>query len=337
VNIRGVERVRRIARRIAGLSPPGPLILAYHRVAELSSDPQLLSVTPPHFMEHLDILRRYYRPAALEQAGQRLQKSVVVTFDDGYADNLWAAKPLLERYDVPATVFVTTGYIGRNQEFWWDELERLLLHERTLPGTLRLTIEGVMRQWDLGIERTDLDNSGWNVLQENDPSTRHSLYRSLHRGLRFMDDAERRKVLDQLSAAAREKSVPRSNYLPLSTSDVVRLGQNGLIEIGGHTVSHPILAALPRTAQLAEIEQSKNRLEEILGHPVTSFAYPYGGTSDYTEETVAAVRQAGYLRACANFPGRITSSSDRFQLPRFLVRDWDGDRFARQLVEWFNA
>jgi peptidoglycan/xylan/chitin deacetylase (PgdA/CDA1 family) len=75
---------------------------------------------------------------------------VVITFDDGYADNLHNAKPLLERYDIPATVFVTTGHIGHEREFWGDELDRLLLQPSTLPELLGLSINGSPYQWELG-------------------------------------------------------------------------------------------------------------------------------------------------------------------------------------------
>jgi peptidoglycan/xylan/chitin deacetylase (PgdA/CDA1 family) len=75
---------------------------------------------------------------------------VVVTFDDGYADNLHHAKPLLERYGIPATVFVTSDYIGQEHEFWGDKLERLLLQPGALPQTLQLQVNGTAYQWSLG-------------------------------------------------------------------------------------------------------------------------------------------------------------------------------------------
>jgi peptidoglycan/xylan/chitin deacetylase (PgdA/CDA1 family) len=91
------------------------------------------------------------------------------------------------------------------------------------------------------------------------------------------------------------------------------------------------------TAQLDEILKSKARLEEILGHSTASFAYPFGGRRHYTEETVIAVRRAGFEWACSNFAGIVRSGTDRWQLPRFLVRDWDGDEFARNLKGWLDA
>src|SRR6266404_5015149 len=144
------------ARWIKGKPVSEALILAYHRVAALPFDPQLLSVTPDHFAEHLEVLHRYYRPTRLRQLAQTPEsgvsssRAVVITFDDGYADNLYNATPLLERYDVPATVFVTTGYVDATREFWWDELERLLLQPGTLPETLSLSVNRKRSEWTLG-------------------------------------------------------------------------------------------------------------------------------------------------------------------------------------------
>jgi peptidoglycan/xylan/chitin deacetylase (PgdA/CDA1 family) len=83
--------------------------------------------------------------------------------------------------------------------------------------------------------------------------------------------------------------------------------------------------------------KSKARLKEILGQSPASFAYPFGGRQHYTEETVVAVRQAGFDWACSNFAGIVRSGTSRWQLPRFLVRDWDGDEFARNLKAWTHA
>ena len=112
------------------------------------------------------------------------RRSIVITFDDGYADNLYNAKPLLERYKIPATVFVTSGHIYAQEEFWWDELDRVLLQPGTLPETLCLKINGRTIRWELG---KDADYSfesfkrymNWNVLEQDNPTARHRIYREL--------------------------------------------------------------------------------------------------------------------------------------------------------------
>src|SRR5829696_4965924 len=130
---RGLSTISRAARIMRMRLVPKALILLYHRVIEIPSDPHLLSVTPSHFAEHLEVLRKYANPIRLEQAYRALEankiadRTVVITSDDGYADNLTHAVPLLEQHDVPATVFVTSGYVNGGREFWWDELDRLLL------------------------------------------------------------------------------------------------------------------------------------------------------------------------------------------------------------------
>ena len=109
----------------------------YHRIASARPDPWSLCVSPDHFREHLEVLQRYHRVRLdqLSPGGWSIhpQLSVAITFDDGYADNLYEAARLLKRYDTPATFFITTGYIGTGCEFWWDELERLVPADKYLP------------------------------------------------------------------------------------------------------------------------------------------------------------------------------------------------------------
>jgi peptidoglycan/xylan/chitin deacetylase (PgdA/CDA1 family) len=116
--------------------------------------------------------------------------------------------------------------------------------------------------------------------------------------------------------------------------EVEALEQGGVIEIGAHTVTHPFLSALPAAWQRDEIKDGKAFLEELLGHPVTSFAYPYG---DYTAETTALVREAGLKCACSTVADTVWRRSDCFQLPRVEVKDWDGEEFAARLSRWFNG
>src|SRR5262249_41133353 len=155
--------------------------------------------------EQLEVIRRYGFPVRLQQLVGALRDSkvpnraVVVTFDDGYADNLHQAKPLLERYDIPATVFVTVGQVGSRREFWWDELDRLLLQPGTLPAKLCLSSNGSVYEWGLGEASTYPEEDyrrdrGWHVERQDDPSPRQHLFRSLHDRLRLLPDAERWQI-----------------------------------------------------------------------------------------------------------------------------------------------
>jgi peptidoglycan/xylan/chitin deacetylase (PgdA/CDA1 family) len=347
VTIRGFEKLKRTVRRVTNWYAPAALILLYHRVIELPSDPQWLCVAPGHFAEHLRILQKHTNPLRLEQLVQALQdkniprRSVVVTFDDGYADNLINAKPLLEQYNIPATVFITTGYIGSKREFWWDELDRLLLQNGTLPETLRLRVKGNSYQWELGeAAHYSMDywerNRGWHVEEKHNPSGRQGLYRSLGTLLRSLADKERQNVLNELQAWCGADSINRPTHRTLSSEEVISLADGGLVEIGAHSVTHPVFSAIAADAQRSEIQESKTHLEKILGHPVTSFAYPFGTRDDYKAETVAHVREVGFSCSCSNFVNVVRQGTDLFQLPRCLVRDWDGEEFARRVGEWFR-
>lgn len=322
-----------------------PLVLVYHRVSRAVPDPQLLSVTPEHFAEHLDVLARRFRPVRLcdlvaaAREARPPAGAVAITFDDGYADNLTTAQPLLERVGIPATVFVASGYVGNRRPFWWDELERLLLRPGRLPPVLALRLGGEELRWELGSDavysaRRAAECAAWTVLDSAEPGFRQRVYRDLCARLRHVEETDRNEVLDRLRSLVdlddgRDGEAP----CPLSLDEVRRLVDDGLVEVGAHTVTHPVLADLPVERQQDEIAGSKRQLEDALGRPVRSFAYPYGAREDLNDTTVSLVRAAGFDHACVNVPGRISRETDPFRLPRVLVRDWRGVELARRLLE----
>jgi peptidoglycan/xylan/chitin deacetylase (PgdA/CDA1 family) len=282
----------------------------------------------------------------LRELGQSLRgdklksRSVIVTFDDGYADNFLEAKPLLERRDMPATMFLATGYIDSGREFWWDELHRIFLEPGQLSSALTVTINGCDQRWELGqtadySAESRLRYQNWRAWEEK-PTSRHVLYTSLYHVLNPLPERERRMTLDKLLSWASVDSTARSTHRPLSLDEAVTLTKSGLIEVGSHTVTHPTLSSLPLSDQREEITESKEFLEELVGHQIESFAYPFGRRIDYTNESVTLVREAGFVQACSNFVGLVQRTSDAFQLPRLQVKDWDGDEFARRLSEWRN-
>lgn len=268
---------------------PGNIILLYHRVACVESDPWSLCVTPTHFAEHMEVLQRYARVRLdqMNRAGRRFggQPAVAVTFDDGYADNPRAAAPILKRYDTPATFFIATAYIGGSREFWWDELERVA----------------------------------------------GDRYAALYEELRPLPHQARRELLDAMLEAAGEPPHGRSANLPMTSQELDSLSAESLFEIGAHTVTHPLLSAQPAEVQRAEIQGSKTWLESLIGLPVTSLSYPYGGTEHYNETSVAAARDAGFSRACTTGSRQVTGRDNPYEWPRIAVPDMDGDQFHKFL------
>ena len=349
MNIPGLARARYSVRRLARKFQRQAIVLLYHRVGESLIDPQLLGVSKECFEQHMDHLARRYSVISVRELAQALadgvdipHHSVAVTFDDGYADNLANAKPILDKYRVPATVFVTSGYLGQDREFWWDELERVLLHASTLPGTLRLHINGKVFERNLGgAARYSAGDYAqyrtWNVVNREDPTVRHAIYRDLCRILRPLVERERNMVMSELRSWSGVQATAREARRCLTQDEVKQLVIGDLIEVGGHTVTHSVLSGLSSSEQIVEIGTCKAHMEGILGRPVTTFAYPYGTKSDYTDETAERVREAGFAAACANIPDVVTKKVDRYQMPRFIVRDWGRDTFAQALKFWFSG
>jgi peptidoglycan/xylan/chitin deacetylase (PgdA/CDA1 family) len=325
----------------------GPIILAYHRVTRLETDPQLLSVSPDHFREQLAWLKTHVRLLSLAnlttalRSGKVPDAGVVLTFDDGYADNLHEAKPLLVQYEVPATVFIATGSIGNPHEFWWDEIERMLLHPGRLPEHMRVDVAGTVVVADLAAfadyTATHFDRyKGWNELEPT-PSPRHDVYRSLHQAMRRANVTERERAMDSLRAWAGLSLPPRSSHRILDGEEVRRLGTGAGMEVGAHTVTHPWLAALPVKQQDDEIRGSKTQLERVLDRQIRSFSYPFGSAAAYGTQAPRIAREVGFSCACANVEGRVWRRTNPWKLPRYLVRDWNTDTFARHIESWMNG
>lgn len=342
MKIPGLNRLKQLNYNIQKrLAKSKGLILMYHRIAELDLDPWSLCVTPQHFAEQLAVIQKIAHPISLQQLNRDRQqgtiphRAVAISFDDGYADNLDRAKPILENYGIPATVFVSTGYLGSQREFWWDELASILLKPGTLPPQLSLTIDNHRSEWELGAAsdysllayRQDRHCQAWAA----QPGSRMFLYYSIWQVLRDLAENDRQQALAQVAIWAKDDSQPRSDYLPLTVAELAALDSGELVEVGAHTVNHPFLPAQPLAVQQAEIDRSKLELERILSRPVTSFAYPFG---DRTAATIELVKASGFDCACSTQPDVVWGRSNCFDLPRFGVENWNGREFAERLAMW---
>jgi peptidoglycan/xylan/chitin deacetylase (PgdA/CDA1 family) len=314
----------------------------YHRVSGPASDPWALSVTPQHFEEHLQVLRHLTYPVKIRDIVPPLTRGlkgrvVALTFDDGYSDNFYCAKPLLEKYDVQATVFLATGFLGSTGEFWWDELDRLLLQPGALPSALHLEFAEGPRAWELGesanYEAAEFERHRRWTADEPPPTARHEVYRAVWQRMQRMPAAEQEAVLGQIRAWAKVALECRVGNQPMTWDEMATMGKCELIELGAHTVTHPVLSSLPAERQREEIWESKRRVESVAGCPVRSFAFPYG---DSNADTISILQECGLTNACSTAPAPVQEGVDRLRLPRFHVSDWNGEEFERRVSSWFE-
>jgi peptidoglycan/xylan/chitin deacetylase (PgdA/CDA1 family) len=325
MRIPGVKTAKTFSRWLQARILGGALILGYHRVADVTHDEYEVCVTPNHFAEQMEALSKYIHPLSLNKLVQYLKegsvppRSVAVTFDDGYADNLYEAKPVLEKYAIPATIFVCTGYAGK--EFWWDELERLVTSSQSTFGALRLEVEKGQFVWD---QPEVSPEAGLDVRRK----FRHALYNFLL----ALDVEEQSQAMDVIRSWA---NVP-SNELTaraMTHDELLQLADGGLIDIGAHTRHHPMLPRLALERQRDEIVSSKQDLENLLGRRVDGFAYPNGRATD---DAKRIVHEAGFAFACTSLHDVVRPAHDPHELTRFWQKDVDGENFLRGLRLWMK-
>ncbi len=323
----GIKRIKRAYRNVQRLVKPVGAILIYHRIVDLPHDPHNLAVSPENFARHLEYIRGKYTPISLSCAAEGMQRPgslphrwVVITFDDGYADNYRNAWPLLEQYQVPATIFVISGSINSPREFWWDDLERILLRHQVLPERLSLRFDGHARNWLM-----------------TTPGQRQDAFQNIHQALRGLSFEEREQALLDLCRWAGIDGNGRPENLPMRDSEIWAMAQSQFVEIGAHTRTHPALSTQLAEVQSAEIIAGRLELERVLGKPVMTFSYPFGNSQDFTKTTVEHVKSAGFQAAVTTIQGAVEAGDDRYQLKRCEVNNWDIEKFPKKLDSFFYA
>ncbi len=301
------------------LSPGGErgrlTIVMYHRV--LGQPDVLAPYTPTAevFDCHMETLANGFNVLPLSEAIDRLVKrslpprAACITFDDGYRDNFTVASPVMQRYGLPSTIFVSTGFLDGGR-MWNDSVIEAV---RRAPGT-------VIDAQKLGLGThsvaTDAERS----------QTIHKLLDQL-KYLPFAERLARVKKLCELIGA----ELPTD--LMLSTLDVIA-ARRANIEIGAHTVNHPILTQIDDQQARNEMTESKVRLEEILKEKITLFAYPNGRPDqDYATRHAQMVKEVGFKMAVSTASGAASAASDLYQLPRYAPWDKLKSRLQVRLLQ----
>jgi len=276
----------------------GLAILMFHRVAPVHDPLRVRMGTVDEFRSQMRILKRFFRPVSISEglrlleAGRLPERSVAVTFDDGYADNARLALPVLQEVGVPAAFFVATGYLEGGR-MWNDTVLEAV--RRIPPG-----------RYDIPALRTG-------PIELQSEAGRRPLAIALLKAVKHLEPSRRQAAAEALASHCPE---PLPQDLMMRREDVRALADAGM-EVGGHTRTHPILRLLGDQEAEAEICGGIEDLRAITGRPVTLFAYPNGRRGeDYSDREVTILERVGIEAALVSNRGIVTKRSHRLQLPR---------------------
>lgn len=296
-------------------------ILIYHRVLPAPDPYRPGEVWAELFDRQMAFVKRRFAvlplpaAAAALAAGTLPRRSCCITFDDGYADNLTIALPILERHRLPATVFVATGYLDGGRMFNDSAIE--ILARARGP-------------------QLDLSELGLGCRPLPGPAERLALLPLLLERLKYLAPEPRARAVAEIAERAGGIELP--DDLMLSSAQVAELSRRG-VDIGGHTVAHTILTTLDDDRAQRELTENKRHLETLTGRPALSFAYPNGRPDrDYAAHHIAMVKELGYRAAVSTAYGIAGRGSDPWQLPRVPLWGTSIPRLAARLTRlaWFH-
>lgn len=274
-------------------------IFLYHRV--LAKPDPLLPTEPDAaaFDTHMRVVADLFHVLPFGEAVDRLKRGTLparaacVTFDDGYRDNFEIACPILRRHALSGTFFVATDFLDGGRMF----------NDTVIEAARRIPTGKVDLSW-----------IGLGEVQISDIASRIALMSAFIDAIKYLPTDERAAASERLGALA---DSPLSRDLMMRSEQVVNLQKMGM-DVGGHTLGHPILAQISADEARRQIVANRERLTDLLGTAPRHFAYPNGRPGqDYCSEHVAMVRDAGYTAAVSTARGVATPKDDCFQLPRF--------------------
>lgn len=305
-----------LSRTAARVNRRAPVVLAFHGV---TSEPpghlcnhQGKHLYLPIFTRFMEHLREQYAPVPLSRIARWLEGkavlpegAVAVTFDDGYRNVLTNAVPVLNRLEIPASVYVVSDFVKEGKMVWTD----------TIVSALSATNK---KRFELALPDRTIE-----LPIEND-AEKAAADAELRTLCKSLADAERvdlvARIVAALGVGGRELAGAWPDHDPLSAEDLKTLVERG-IEVGSHTKGHKILTRCTPQETGRELEESKSFVESATGKPCEEFSYPNGGRGDFDARTGGAARAAGYRLAVTAVPMRVPRRQDPFEIPRYTLAD----------------
>jgi len=242
--------------------------------------------------------------------------------------------PLLEKYNLPATFFIASNYIGTGSKFWWDELEHIILGSSRLPAYLKVNINDQEYEFELlDIELTPEQNEKQKQWEwpEPSPNDRCRLYLDIWEKLLPLDCALIRNAMNQIKRWAGYVAIPNTQEVPMQPHQLRMMLSNSLFEAGVHTNTHPALPFHSKEYQQNEVRTCKTYLQTNYQKTVNAIAYPYGR---YDEKTIEAIKEENIKAGFTTNNTIIYNRTDPYKLGRAQVCNWNGAHFDQQLKLW---
>jgi peptidoglycan/xylan/chitin deacetylase (PgdA/CDA1 family) len=301
-----------------------PLILGYHtidppeflqRILGVRFSRTLFEGQIAYIAQHHEVISM---PTLLDwlDGGEAVPPNgIVITFDDGYRDVFDSAMPVLNHWNLPATVFVSTGSVDTGRSIWTNKIYHMI--SETQKPTIRLSVPGTS---DISGKLTTLE-------------MKRAMAMKLTSRFKQLADSEKKECLNRLAEALDlDGSTDPFEHLPMLTSDQIKILSGNGFTIGSHTVSHPILSRCTEEEQRCELTESKRQIEVWTGEPCTVAAYPNGQPGDYTDTTKQIARELGYRGVFRFNRGPVSPGIDMFSIPRYPLLDVSLSCFTMHLA-----
>jgi peptidoglycan/xylan/chitin deacetylase (PgdA/CDA1 family) len=287
------------------------LVLMYHEVQKDNNEIESWTVVKQsEFEEQMIYLLKYYTIISLDDAlklvnlGETLHKNyIVITFDDGYSGNYDVVFPIIVKYNIPITIYVSTRACKQNTIYWYDEIINILQEKK-----------------DYFIDLSNFSSNKYHIKSNCVGENKWKIIQSLLQDLKKLNLKDRELAIMSIYNQLKKCKMADGILKHLTISEISELSKSSLVTIGAHSHCHNLLSGIPHEMSFKSIVESKQLLEVWTSKEIIHFSYPNG---DYDENILAMVRQSGFKTGVTTHANYWQTSDSLFEIPRLGVGRYD--------------
>jgi len=290
-------------------------IVTYHRIIDPdkidSANREVVSATPKEFEKQMKFVSEHFTPIdffdlkeIVEKKKAVPQNPIIISFDDGYRDNYDNAFPVLKKFNLKGVIFLATGFIGTDKTFWWDEISSIILE----TSKKQICIPSISEKF-------------LKLSEKSDVKYRRQFIEELLNKIKTMPESKKNGIINELREVC--GNIKNSQSVMLDWNMALEMQKNG-VELGAHTVNHPVLSQIKHDDIRREIALSGFEIREKTGIKPVSFCYPVGKKTSFNEIIAEEVKTQGFSFAVTLIHGtNYISDISPFHLKRVNINYLD--------------